>query len=58
VARLNPMVTIIEQTRRVAVQGLWPSAAYLLIGALLAVLACEVSYRIFQRARRGFADVI
>lgn len=58
VARLNPMVTIIEQTRRVAVQGAWPSTAYLLIGSLLAVLACELSYRVFQRARRGFADVI
>jgi lipopolysaccharide transport system permease protein len=57
-ARLNPLVTIIEQTRRVAVQGEAPSLQYIVLGSALALLACEFSYRGFQRARRGFADVI
>lgn len=57
-ARLNPLVTIIEQTRRVAVDGEWPSMKYLALGSLLTLLACEISFRLFQKARRGFADVI
>jgi lipopolysaccharide transport system permease protein len=55
---LNPLVIIIEQTRRVAVSGLMPSPGYLLLGTILALAACELSYRGFQKARRGFADVL
>lgn len=58
IAVLNPMVCIIEQTRRVAVKGQWPSLTYLIVGTVAAGLTCEVSYRLFQRARRGFADVV
>ena len=58
IALLNPMVTIIEQTRRVAVEGYLPSARYLILGTVLSGLICELSYRVFQKARRGFADVV
>jgi lipopolysaccharide transport system permease protein len=54
----NPLVLVIEQTRRVLVQGEGPQAAYLLLGIPAGLLACEISFRLFQRARRGFADVI
>jgi lipopolysaccharide transport system permease protein len=54
----NPLVLVIEQTRRVLVQGEHPSAVYLLVAIPLAVLGCELSFRLFQKARRGFADVI
>jgi len=54
----NPLVLVIEQTRRVLVQGQHPAALYLLLTIPLAVLACELSFRLFQKARRGFADVI
>jgi lipopolysaccharide transport system permease protein len=56
--QLNPLVLVIEQSRRVAVAGLAPSASYLLGGSLLGLLACELSFRAFQKARRGFADVL
>ncbi|MCP9840534.1 ABC transporter permease [Synechococcus sp. J7-Johnson] len=55
---LNPLVLIIEQTRRVAVSGLHPSPGYLVAGTALALVACELGYRGFQKARRGFADVL
>lgn len=54
----NPLVLIIEQTRRVAVQGLPPSPAYVLMGTLLAVAGCELAFRLFRRCQRGFADVL
>ena len=55
---LNPLAQVIEQTRTVTVQGGPPSPAYLLGGLLLGVLASEVCFRGFERAKRAFADVM
>ena len=55
---LNPLVVVIEQSRRVLVQGQAPGWRYVVLGSLLMLLICEVSYRLFNRARRGFADVL
>jgi lipopolysaccharide transport system permease protein len=54
----NPLVAVIEQTRRVLVRGESPGIVYLLIGISAGLLSCELCYRLFQKARRGFADVI
>lgn len=56
--QLNPLMTIIQQTRRVAIEGQAPSAAYLIIGTLAGYLACCFSLRGFRKASRGFADVL
>jgi lipopolysaccharide transport system permease protein len=56
--QFNPLVLVIEQTRRVAVAGLPPNPLYVAIGIPITILACESSYRFFQKARRGFADVL
>jgi lipopolysaccharide transport system permease protein len=55
---LNPLAQVIEQTRRVAVQGENPNLAYLLAGTIVSVLACELCFRIFQKSKEAFADVI
>ena len=55
---LNPLAQVIEQTRRVAVQGLNPDLSYLVIGVTLTLLACEISFRGFQRSKGAFADVL
>ena len=55
---LNPLAYVIEQTRRVAVEGLNPDLFYLLVGAILTATACELSFRAFQKAKGAFADVI
>jgi len=54
----NPLAVVIEQTRHVAVEGLHPSLNYVVFGTIVSLVACEYSYRGFQRARRGFADVL
>lgn len=56
--RLNPIVTMIEQTRMVAVAGSAPELGYVAGGSLLGLLMCELAFRAFQKARRGFADVL
>lgn len=58
VLMINPLAQVIEQTRRVAVQGNNPNATYLLMGILFTLLACEVSFRIFQKSKKAFADVL
>ena len=54
----NPLVVVIDQTRRVLVQGETPSILYLVVGFGVALGSCELCFRLFQKAKRGFADVI
>jgi ABC-type polysaccharide/polyol phosphate export permease len=49
---------VIEQTRRVVVAGEAPEALYLLVGTAVSLLACELSFRLFRRAKPAFADVL
>lgn len=58
VLNLNPIVPIIEETRRVCVNGEMPQALYLFLGIPLGLLVCELGYRAFQKSRRAFADVL
>lgn len=56
--RVNPLVEIIEQTRKVMITGAMPSGLYLVAGIGFSFAFCEMSYRFFMKARRGFADVL
>lgn len=55
---LNPLAQIIEQTRRTALQGLHPQLSYISIGLPVSIVACEACFRLFNRSKRAFADVI
>jgi lipopolysaccharide transport system permease protein len=56
--RWNPLTHVIEQARDVMVWGVAPSAgAYALQLAVAVALACA-GFAWFQKARRGFADVV
>jgi lipopolysaccharide transport system permease protein len=55
---LNPLVWMIEQTRAVVIDGQWPNLAQLAIATLVGLLVAWLGYRFFQKARRGFADVL
>jgi len=55
---LNPLVIVIEQSRRVLVEGAMPSHAYVFLGSLMMLVVCELSYRLFCKASQGFADVL
>ena len=55
---LNPLVMVIEQTRAVLVTGEGPSLLYICLSLPLSMVCCEACFRLFQKARRGFADVM
>ena len=55
---LNPLAQVIEETRRVAIEGMPPDLTYLLVGTLAGLLIAELGCRFFQRAKRAFADVL
>ena len=55
---LNPIGQVIEQTRRVSVQGLNPEPEYVIIGSIISIIACEFAFRVFYRSKRAFADVL
>lgn len=54
----NPLIGFLEQTRRVAVAGLMPDWSWLLSALIIGLICCELSYRGFRKASRGFADVL
>lgn len=58
IVSLNPLVVVIEQSRRVMVEGADPNLGYLIIGCISMFCVCEISLRLFLRAKRGFADVV
>lgn len=58
VLQLNPLAQAIEQSRAILVLGHAPDATYVIAGILLGTLACEAAYRVFQKAKPAFADVI
>lgn len=58
VLSLNPLSQVIEQTRRTILQGLTPDRNYMIFGILLSTLLCEISFRVFLKSKRAFADVL
>jgi len=55
---LNPLTLIIEQARRVVLDGLWPEWGSLAVYLLLASVAAWLGGLWFQATRKGFADVL
>lgn len=55
---LNPLTLIIEQARLVLVSGAWPDWSALLLYAVVSSGFAVLGYLWFQRARKGFADVL
>lgn len=58
ILQLNPLAIAIEQTRQVLIVGENPNKLYLLMGSIVGVLICELSYRVSKKSQRAFADVI
>ncbi len=58
ILKLNPLAQVIEQTRKVLILGEHPQATYLIVGTLTSGLSCELSYRLFRKTKRAFADVM
>jgi len=58
ITRLNPIASVIEETRKVSVTNKMPSTSYLLNGTLSGIVGCEMAYLMFRKLRGGFGDVI
>jgi len=54
---LNPLTFIIEQVRAVLLFGQWPDMAGLAIYSLISVVVMWFGFIVFQKMRKGFADV-
>lgn len=54
----NPLTLMIEQTRRIVVDGQMPDWSALGVYALAAIVVMVLGYAWFQRTRDGFADVL
>lgn len=55
---MNPLTLIIEQTRLALIDGAWPNWKLLLIYVTVSSGFALAGYAWFQRARKGFADVL
>jgi lipopolysaccharide transport system permease protein len=58
ITRINPIASVIEETRKVAVANKMPSTSYLLNGTLSGIVGCDIAYLMFKKLRGGFGDVI
>ncbi|WP_424811129.1 ABC transporter permease [Roseococcus sp. YIM B11640] len=58
VMRLNPLTSIIEQTRTVVIHGGMPDFVSLGLYFLCAVASLAIAVWVFQRLRPGYADVL
>jgi lipopolysaccharide transport system permease protein len=54
----NPLTFIIEQSREVLIWGHLPNWIGLGIYTVLAILVAWAGYVLFQKTRKGFADVL
>lgn len=55
---LNPLTFIIQQIRLVIISGQTPSWTGLLLYTLVALLAALIGYCLFEKSKKGFADVL
>ena len=55
---LNPIASWVEQTRSLVIAGHPPDPLSLGVTLITGLLVCELSLRLFQKASRGFADVL
>ncbi len=56
--RANPLTPVIEQLRRVTLEGLWPDWRQLALYLVVASVVAWAGARWFAATRKGFADVI
>lgn len=55
---LNPLTYVIEQARRAVIAGLMPDWIGLLVYSLGALIVAACGFVVFQKTRKGFADVL
>jgi lipopolysaccharide transport system permease protein len=56
--RLNPLVVIISESRKVLIFGSLPDWSWLGLASLIGLLIAFAGFWWFQKTRKGFADVL
>jgi lipopolysaccharide transport system permease protein len=56
--RLNPLTPVIEQMRNIFMWGIWPSWKFQVLWIFVSFVVAWLGFTIFQKLRKGFADVI
>ena len=57
-ASMNPLATVIEDTRSVIILGNMPSASKLLIEIFISVLWCQLCFNILKKSQKSLADIL
>ncbi len=58
VVHLNPLTSVVEGVRSVALKGIQPNWFALAGSALFGLIFCQIGYAFFMKTKRGFADVL
>jgi lipopolysaccharide transport system permease protein len=58
ILHLNPLTSIIEQTRAVLIMGTVPDPEAWAVGLGFSIVVAWMGFFVFQKTRRGFADVL
>ena len=58
IMKINPVALTISEFRGVVVDGSYPSLGFIVVGGLMTTAWCGLSGSFFNKARRGFADVV
>lgn len=56
--KLNPLIPIITQTRRIIVNHELPGLRYLITGCTIGLIACTLAYNIFTKASKKFPEFV
>ncbi len=57
-AKINPLATVIEDTRSVFISGVMPSASKLIIEILISLLWCQLCFNILRKSQKSLADIL
>ncbi len=58
IVHLNPLTSVVEGVRAVALRGIQPNWPALAAAGVFAAVFCQLSYAFFMKTKRGFADVL
>lgn len=58
ILKLNPLGAVIEQTRRVTIEGDTPDLRFLIFSIIIGTCTCELAFRVFRKSKGAFADVL
>jgi len=56
--QLNPLVGMVEQSRELLIGGIRPDPHYIIVSTMTTIITAESAFRLFQKMKKGFSDVL